>query len=282
MAGALAGQAGKLASKLLSKFGKTTGRGKNKTKVLDTKAAKQSEEGKKLLKQINKAYGTASPSPKGKGKVPLTQGQRQVLTAAKGYGKETKQIARKQVAEELEDTGKKPRTKIDIDPDTKKPTSKHIAPWDMSNRSVSWASDRTTEEVAEAAKKAGASESSFLTKKGKEEGRKELVKLARKQGISVPKLVEILKKQGLARETADGRIVSTKKYAVSPKSIKEIMGYGKGQSRKGKAPKEGELYEGFQGAVSQRKKAGGLVRRKTGGAIGTGAALRGFGAVRKS
>ena len=36
--------------------------------------------------------------------------------------------------------------------------------------------------------------------------------------------------------------------------------------------KEGELYEGFQGAVSQRKKAGGLVRRKTGGAIGTGAA----------
>ena len=200
----------------------------NKAATVESKkAAKSLIEGKKLnQKAINAANS-----------LPIKAGEG-VSKAQAAKNKKIRSMVQDSNVESAKETG---RREIDVDPDTGRPTSIHIAPWDQGSK-----------------------------------GFKKISK-ARKRALIA---------MGFARVDKNGKLRSTKKWADSSTSVKDSLGMM--QENKLNQLSKGDYSDAEmkaminKGGGFQMKKYGGkIVRRKTGGVIGGGAALRGFGATRR-
>ena len=264
----MAGAAGKLGSKLAAKlfdaFSETMTDAAAKSE--SKKAAERIKAGKKLNQKAKK------------------------VVEGLGNTKREKEIKRLFKEGQGEGLGETKQAKIQIDPDTGRPTSKVIALWDQSKR-------------------AGGSP---------QQGAAELKKLANRLGISVKELRRRLIDTGFAKETGDGKLFSTGKYTRDVSDIAESMGLTKDADKGDLRKLDQEALKanikkggGFQiekktggplkpppnpgaAALPRKvrnkmgffKKGGSITKRKAGGrivkrAIGGGVALRGHGAVRK-
>ena len=161
----MAGAAGKLGSKIAAKlfdaFSETM------TDAAAKSESKKAAERIKAGKELNKKAANAIKNL--------------------GNTKREREIKRLFKEGQGEGLGETKQAKIQIDPDTGRPTSKVIALWDQSNR-------------------AGGSP---------KQGAAELKKLADRLGISVAKLRKRLIDTGFAKETGDGKLFSTGKYKNS-------------------------------------------------------------------
>jgi len=75
--------------------------------------------------------------------------------------------------------------------------------------------------------------------------------------------------QGSAKVNKKGQLVSTGQYAETQRNVAEKMGI-----KKSSIPRDAEQQALYEGTI---KKHGGVVKRKHGGPIGVGKALRGYG-----
>jgi len=226
----------------------------NKAATAESKrAAERLIEGKKLNKKSLQA-ANALPTKAGKG----------VTEAQAKNNKKIQSMVQQSNVESAKETG---RREIDVDPDTGRPTSIHIAPWDQGNKGF---------------------------KKISKARRRALIKL------------------GFARVDKKGKLRSTKKWADSSTSVKDSLGMmqenklnqlskgdysnaemkaminkGGFQMRKGGGlidppnPGAAALPKTVRKKMGFKKNGGKIVKRKNGGFIGGGVALRGFGATRK-
>tara|TARA_R100001129_G_C5244693_1_gene226545 strand:+ start:63 stop:851 length:789 start_codon:yes stop_codon:yes gene_type:complete len=261
----MAGAAGKLGSKLAAKlfdaFSET---------MTDAAAKSQSKKAAESIKKGKELNKKAANAIKNLGNTKREREIKKLFKEGQGEG-----------------LGETKQAKIQIDPDTGRPTSKVIALWDQSNR-------------------AGGSP---------KQGAAELKKLADRLGISVSKLRERLINTGFAKETGDGKLFSTGKYTRDVSDIAESMGLTqtgdlrkldqealKANIKKGGGfqiekktggplkpppnPGAAALPKKVRNKMGFLKKGGSIAKRKAGGrivkrAIGGGVALRGHGAVRK-
>jgi len=217
----------------------------NKAATAESKrAAQRLIEGKKLNQKSLKAANSL-PTKAGKG----------VTEAQAKNNKKIQAMVQQSNVESAKETG---RREIDVDPDTGRPTSKHIAPWDQGSK-----------------------------------GFKKISKKRKRQLISM----------GFARVDKNGKLRSTKKWADSSDSVRDSLNirgdsYSDAQMRAltnkgGFQMKKGgglidppnigasRLPKPVRNKMGFKKNGGKIVKRKNGGFIGGGVALRGFGATRK-
>ena len=212
------------------------------------KAAKSLIEGKKLNK---KALDAAN-------KLPTKEGEG-VSKAQAARNKKIKSMVQQSNVESAKETG---RREIDVDPDTGRPTSKHIAPWDQGSKGFKKVSKKRRRQLISMGfariDKNGKLRS---TKKWADSSDSAKKALGIKGDYSDEEMRAAINKGGFQMRKGGGLVAPPNPGAAAlPRKVRNKMGFFK----KG-------------GSITKRKAGGRIVKR----AIGGGVALRGHGAVRK-
>ena len=212
------------------------------------KAAKSLIEGKKLNK---KALDAAN-------KLPTKEGEG-VSKAQAARNKKIKTMVQQSNVESAKETG---RREIDVDPDTGRPTSKHIAPWDQGSKGFTKVSKKRRRQLISMGfariDKSGKLRS---TKKWADSSDSVKKALGIKGEYSDEEMRAAINKGGFQMRKGGGLVAPPNPGAAAlPKKVRNKMGFFK----KG-------------GSITKRKAGGRIVKR----ALGGGVALRGHGAVRK-
>jgi hypothetical protein len=213
------------------------------------KAAKSLIEGKKLNK---KALDAANKLP--------TKAGDNVSKAQAARNKKIQSMVQQSNVESAKETG---RREIDVDPDTGRPTSKHIAPWDQGSKGFKKVSKKRKRQLISMGF-ARVDKNGKLRSTKKWADSSDSVRDAlniKGDSYSDAQMRALTNKGGFQMKKGGGLVVPPNPGAAAlPKKVRNKMGF---------------LKKG--GSISKRKAGGKIVKR----AIGGGVALRGHGAVRK-